>query len=109
MKVLKFGDMINGWFIGNFEPAVLKTDQFEVAYHKHKKGEQHDIHYHKKATEYNLLIRGKMIMNDKEFSEGDIVIMEPYDVAEAVFLTDVEIVVVKVPSVKNDKYVIKLK
>jgi len=49
--------MDGGWFIGDFEPSVLRTSDFEVCYKEHKKGEDWPRHYHKEATEYNLLLR----------------------------------------------------
>ena len=106
MEIHKFNKFVKGWFIGDFEPVVLKTDQFEVAYHTHKKGEIHDIHYHKKTREYNLLISGSMMINEQELNSGDLFIIEPYEVSEPTFLTDVCLVVVRTPSVKGDKYVI---
>lgn len=106
MEVFKLKNMIKGWFVGDFEPVVLRTDQFEVAYQTHKAGERHDIHYHKKSREYNLLIHGRMIINEQEFNDGDIFILEPYEVSEPTFLTDVELVVVRTPSIKGDKYVV---
>lgn len=106
MEIHKLDKMINGWFVGNFDPAVLKTDQFEVAYQTHKAGESHDIHYHKKSREYNVLVHGEMIINEQKLNAGDIFILEPYEVSEPTFLTDVELVVVRTSSVKGDKYVV---
>ena len=106
MKSYKLEDMVRGWFIGDFD-AVLRTDQFEVAYQTYKKGEQHEIHYHKIAAEYNLVAQGTVIMNGQEFNKGDIFVMEPYEVAEIEFITDAELVVVKTPSVTSDKYVVQ--
>ena len=37
MKKYKLDDMKGGWFVGNFEPSVMKAD-FEVGIHRHKKG-----------------------------------------------------------------------
>ena len=31
MKTAKLVDMVKGWFIGNFEPTLLKTNDCEVA------------------------------------------------------------------------------
>ena len=106
MELHKLEDMFKGWFIGDFEPSILKTDQFEVAYHTHKAGEHHDTHYHKESREYNVLVKGVMIVNKQTFTAGDIFIIEPYEVSEPEFITDVELVVVRTPSVKDDKYVV---
>ena len=54
MKKFKLDDMKGGWFVGNFEPSVMKAD-FEVGIHRHKKGEFHQDHFHKKGTEINVI------------------------------------------------------
>ena len=93
-----------GWFIGNFEPSVLKTDQFEVALITHIKGEQWPKHYHAVATEYNLLVSGSMRICGQQIQPGDVFVLEPNEVADPEFLEDCKVVCVKVPSIKGDKY-----
>jgi quercetin dioxygenase-like cupin family protein len=107
VKVLKYKDMKGGWFVGNFEPTAYKTEDFEVSYKVHPKGEIWDTHYHKIATEINYLIRGEMILCEKNLKQGDIFILEPNEIAEPTFLTDCEIVCVKTPSVIGDKYIVE--
>ncbi len=96
--------MFRGWFIGNFEPSALKTDQFEVGVLTHKKGEHWPEHYHKKAIEINLLVEGHMIIQEQELKSGDIFTMLPQEIADPIFLEDCTVVVIKVPSVPGDKY-----
>ena len=36
-----------GWFVGDFKPSLFKNPFFEVAHHKHEKGQQTFPHYHK--------------------------------------------------------------
>lgn len=104
MKTAKLNDMWRGWFIGNFEPSVLKTDQFEVAFLSHKKGEIWPKHYHAVATEYNLLVSGRMTICGTEMNSGDIFVLEPNEIADPVFHEDCLIVCVKTPSLPKDKY-----
>jgi quercetin dioxygenase-like cupin family protein len=99
-------DMKGGWFIGNFEPTVYKTDQFEVCYKHHNKGEQWDTHFHKEGTEINYLVKGKMIIQNKELIEGDIFILKPYEVADPLFLEDCTVLIIKTPSIPGDKFII---
>jgi len=106
MKVLKISDMVSGWFVGGFEPTAYYTKDFEVNYRLHPKGQIWDTHYHTLVTEINLLIRGKMTIQDRELNSGDIFIIEPWEITDPVFLEDCEIVCVKVPS-GNDKKIIK--
>jgi quercetin dioxygenase-like cupin family protein len=104
MKITKLSEMHRGWMIGNFEPSVLKTDAFEVAYLNHKKGEIWPKHYHAIAVEYNLLVRGSMKVCGRKISPGEIFIIEPNEVADPIFYEDCEIVCIKTPSIPGDKY-----
>jgi len=98
--------MRNGWFIGNFDPNILKTDQFEVGYLKHPKGQKWGVHFHEKLSEYNYLIKGKMTINNREINPGDLFIFRPDVPVDPVFLEDCELICVKVPSVPGDKVII---
>ena len=79
MKSDKLSNMTKGWFVGNFNPSVYKTNDVEVAVKEYKKGDFEDAHYHKIATEITVIQKGKVIMFDKEWNSGDIIIVEPYD------------------------------
>jgi quercetin dioxygenase-like cupin family protein len=100
-------DMVRGWFIGDFEPSVFKTKDFEVGLMHHKKNEEPDLHYHKIITEYNVVISGRMRFEDRILSDGDIFEIAPNQINDLEFLEDTTIVCVKVPSVTNDKYKVK--
>jgi hypothetical protein len=105
MKILKLKDMKGGWFVGNFEPTAYKTENFEVSYKIHPKGECWDHHYHHTVTEINLLMNGKMIIQGKELLSGDIFILYPYEIADPTFIEDCHIICIKTPSA-NDKIII---
>jgi mannose-6-phosphate isomerase-like protein (cupin superfamily) len=107
MRIYNLRDMVGGWFVGNFEPAALQTDTFEVCYKHHKEGEVWDTHYHKEAIEVNLLVKGTMFINDMKIVAGEIFVIPPYYVSAPVFASDCELVVIKTPSIKGDKYVVK--
>ena len=107
MTVLSIDNFEGGWFIGDFDPAVIKTKDFEVCYKKHSQGEVWDIHYHKISTEVNYLIRGEMTINGELLIAGDVFTIYPEEVAEPKFLTDCELIVVKTPSLVNDKYIVE--
>jgi hypothetical protein len=104
MKKTRIEDYKRGWFIGNFEPSILKTTEFEVGYLRHSKNEKWNSHFHKESIEYNVLIRGKMIIQNQILEEGDVFVFEKNEVADPQFLEDCELIVVKVPSVIGDKY-----
>jgi quercetin dioxygenase-like cupin family protein len=104
MKIIKLNKMKRGWMIGDFEPSILKTDLFEIAYLTHKKDEIWPNHYHAIATEYNLLVRGSMTVCYKKINPGEIFIIEPNEEAAPIFHEDCEIVCIKVPSLPKDKH-----
>lgn len=100
-------NMFRGWFVGNFEPSIYKTDQFEVGVLFHQKGEKWPKHFHKEAVEINVLISGKMVLNGEELTPGNIFLIEKNEIAEPEFLEDCTIICVKSPSVPGDKYEVK--
>jgi quercetin dioxygenase-like cupin family protein len=97
-------EFFRGWFIGNFEPSVLKTDQFEVGLLIHKKGEVWPAHYHKVGTEYNVLISGSMTVCGQDIAPGDVFVIEPNEIADPIFHEDCSLICVKLPSLPGDKY-----
>ena len=107
MEKFNFDKMYRGWFIGDFEPTAYKTKNFEVGYGHHKKGDKWQKHYHKIATEINLIIEGKVKVNDQIFSKGDIFIIKPNEVIDPLFLEDTRFIVVKTISDVNDKYIVE--
>ncbi len=105
MKVAKLDEMSKGWFIGNFEPSLFKTNAVEVAVKTYKKGDYEGRHHHKIATEYTCIVSGKVRMNGKEYAAGDIIVMQPNDSTDFEALENNTVnVVVKLPGANNDKY-----
>jgi len=104
MKVFKLNEMTNGWFVGNFEPSVLKTEAAEVAVKHYAAGAVEGRHVHKVAPEVTLILSGEARMNGTVYRGGEIVLIEPGESTDFEALTDVTTVVVKVPSVAGDKY-----
>ena len=88
MEKYSLNDMFKGWFIGNFEPTLHKTDDFEVAIKSYLEGAVENRHTHKVATEFTVIVDGIVEMNGTDFK----------------CITPVTTVVVKTPCVKNDKY-----
>lgn len=106
MKTGKLADMYRGWIIGDFEPSLLRTKDFEVGVLLHPKGERWPAHYHKIGTEYNVLISGSMRVCDTELVAGDTFVIEPGEIADPIFHEDCRILCVKLPSDTGDKYIV---
>jgi hypothetical protein len=97
-------EMSKGWFIGNFEPSLFKTNDVEVGIKKYKKGDFENLHFHKIATEFTVVVSGVVVMNDVQYVENDIIKISPGISTNFEALTDVVTVVVKLPGANNDKY-----
>ncbi len=104
MKTETLGHMTKGWFIGNFEPSLYRTNDVEVAVKEYKTGDREEEHYHKIATEYTVVLNGKVRMFGQVFSDGDIIVAEPGDATDFECLEEAVTVVVKIPGANNDKY-----
>jgi|TARA_R100000030_G_scaffold94006_1_gene80518 uncharacterized protein YjlB len=93
----------NGWYIGNFDAAVVKSTTVEVCYNKIKKGHT-DPHYHTKCTEVILVIRGKGIIKGKKVKKGNIIVIKQGEINDLVAITKKFTVVgVKIPAGGSDK------
>jgi quercetin dioxygenase-like cupin family protein len=100
-------DMVGGWFVGNFEPTTLKTSACEVALKRYAAGATEAAHVHRIATEVTLIASGRARMCGREFVAGDIITLQPGDVTGFVAIEDTTTVVVKMPSVAGDKYLVE--
>ena len=96
--------MVNGWFVGNFEPTVLSTNDVEVAVKRYEKNDYEERHFHKVATEITMVVEGKIEMNGSVYQSGDIITIDPFTATDFRALTNVITVVVKHPGANNDKY-----
>ncbi|TXT33835.1 MAG: hypothetical protein FD136_645, partial [Chitinophagaceae bacterium] len=63
-------EMVKGWFIGNFNPTLFKTNDVEVAVKKYKAGDNEPSHHHKIATEFTVVLNGVIEMNGEKFENG---------------------------------------
>jgi hypothetical protein len=107
MRVSRIEDMTKGWFVGAFEPSVLWTDACEVAVKRHNAGYSDEDHFHEVATEATVVVSGQARMMGRDCSAGDIIVVEPGETSNFLAVTDVILVVVKIPSVKGDKYLLQ--
>lgn len=104
MDVYNIKDFKAGWFIGNFDPAIFKNPFFEVAHHHHKANTVGKPHTHKIAEEVTYIVRGSLNASGKVLKAGDMFIYHPYEISEVTFLEDTDLIVIKWPSIPNDKY-----
>ncbi len=106
LNSIDINNYIRGWLIGDFEPNIIKTKDYEIALLTHKKNEMWKYHYHMEADEINILIKGSMIINNIKINQGHIFIIKKNIIACPIFLEDCKILCVKIPSRPKDKYII---
>ncbi len=104
MEVAALSEMVKGWFVGDFEPSVYRTSVAEVAVKTYRAGDAEEWHVHRVACEITAVVSGAVRMCDRRFEAGDIVRLEPGEGTDFLALEDSVTVVVKVPSVRGDKY-----
>jgi mannose-6-phosphate isomerase-like protein (cupin superfamily) len=105
MEIFNLKNFIKGWIIGDFEPTLLKTSDFEVSVKRYKAGDYEKSHHHKLATEYTIIVEGVVEMNNQILIKDNIIKIEPNESTDFECLSDAITVVIKTPSVNNDKYI----
>ena len=105
MKTFNLKDFTGGWVAGDFEPTIIKTQDFEVSVKHYKEGEYQEKHVHHKADELSIIVEGSARMNGKIYKKDDIILMPKGEATDFFPLEDGTITcVIKTPSVNGDKH-----
>ena len=98
---------MGGWFVGSFEPNLIKKEDIEVGVKKIAANTKPDYHYHKIKTEYTILLEGKIICLTENIhvETGSIIKLLPYEKNDQFFPVESLILVINTPSIKADKYI----
>ena len=103
MKIAKLSDFTNGWFLGNFEPSLFKSPDFEICVKNFKKGEVEAAHFQRIATEVTVVLSGSVRMGEHVLQVDDILTIYKDEICDFEALTDCKVLGVKFPSLPNDK------
>ena len=106
MKLFDVDNLIGGWFCGAFKETAYHTTACEVSYKTHPANEPWPAHYHVLADEINYLISGEVEINGVELKAPVVFVIYKGETVRPKFITDVAMVVVKIPGVLNDKYIV---
>lgn len=106
MKSYKLEEFFKGWVVGDFNPSLFKTSDFEVAVKFFEKGEIEPAHKQLVATEITIVIDGSIRLGEGTYSRGDVIEIQPNEVAAFESLTHASLVCIKFPSIPNDKVVV---
>ncbi len=104
MKLFNLKDSVRGWFVGNFEPSVLSSKDFEVGIKRYKAGDTEKSHYHKLTTEITVVVSGEVKMNGVVYKQDDIIEILPGESTDFLAVIDSITCVVRNGSYPNDKY-----
>ena len=112
-KIADFDDT-GGYFIGQFMgqrgKPVLETEEVEVAWKKiQTEFSDSKPHYHKRGVEINIVINGSItvLISEKEITirKGEFLIVYPEtELLDISAEEETEMIVVKSPSVPDDKF-----
>lgn len=103
MEIFKSDNFKRGWFIGNFDPSLFKTNEFEVAVKKYESGFYENKHFHKTSTEFKYIIDGVVSINGIDYVKDTIIKIAPNEIVDFKSKTDSTVVVVKIPYAREDK------
>ncbi len=104
MQVLKLEQFTKGWVVGDFEPSIIRTKDFEVSVRYYEAGDSEAEHIHKIATEITIIASGVFEMNGTRLVAGDVVALEPGQSAWFKCIESGSNTIIKTPSVIGDKY-----
>lgn len=104
MKKYRLENFTRGWLVGDFEPNIIKTKNFEFMVRFYKAGEKEARHVHKIADEITVIISGKFKMNGEILTTGDIIHLSPGNLSDFECIEDGANAVIKTPSIIGDKY-----
>lgn len=95
-----------GWLVGDFTPAIINSKDIEVGVKEYKAGTVEENHVHKITSEYTVVLFGVISMLGEEYQKGDIVFVPANTPNQFVSITDSMVLVIKTPSIPNDKYIL---
>ena len=104
MKHHRLEDMVGGWMVGDFEPTCIRSEACEVACKIYAANVGETSHVHRVATELTLIASGRATMNGRISVIGDNIDIEQGAHPEFYAPEPTVTLVVKMPSVKGDKY-----
>jgi quercetin dioxygenase-like cupin family protein len=106
VKKHRLKDFARGWIIGDFDPSIIRTKDFEFMVRHYQAGDTEQKHIHKIADEITVIVSGIFKMNGEILEAGDIIHLTPGEPADFECLEDGANAVIKTPSVMGDKYLV---
>lgn len=106
MRTYRLENFKGGWLVGDFDPHIIRTKDFEFLVRYYKPGDKDPKHVHKIADEITVIVSGVVKMAGDIYKAGDVIHILPGDASDFECIEDAAIAVIKTPSVIGDKYVL---
>ena len=103
MQKFHLSDFTAGWVVGNFSPSAASSEHFEFGVKHFLSGETEPRHYQRIARELSVVVSGECQIGDFYLSAGDVLLIDPGEVAGFEAFSDCAIAVIKWPSLPSDK------
>lgn len=107
MKLYKLNRFIGGWVVGNFDPSIIKTSEFEFGVKHYIAGQRDVAHLHKQAQEITIIVSGVFRFNGRKVKKDDVILLNKGDISSFECMETGSIACIKTPSVIGDKHVIE--
>lgn len=104
MLIHNINDFKNGWIVGDFDPSLFKSKNFECGIKYIESGYVNPSHYHSESIEINVVISGIVKFNNKIYEKNSIVIIEKNECSLFECIESCVLVVIRDNSSKFDKH-----
>ena len=105
MQTLFLKSFKDGWVVGDFVPSIVTTNEIELAIKTFSTGDVESQHYQMTVTEASIVVSGRVRIGNQTLSPGEILIVEPREIADFECLEDAVVVAIKWPSLPSDKVI----
>jgi hypothetical protein len=103
LKKFRLADFTAGWVVGNFNPTLHQTRDFEFGVKYFKAGDREALHYQIVARELSIVVSGSCRIGAVDLDAGEGLLIEAGEEADFEAYTQCAIAVIKWPSLPADK------
>lgn len=103
MKKFQLADFTAGWVVGNFNPTLHQTRDFEFGVKYFEAGDREALHYQIVARELSIVVSGSCRIGSVDLHAGEGLLIEAGEEADFEAYTQCAIAIVKWPSLPADK------
>lgn len=103
IRIHRIEHFVGGWFIGDFAPSIFKLEEIELGFKRFQVGDTEPEHFQRKSSELTFVIRGECRLGNRNLVAGDIAEIPPRVSASFEALSEVDLLVIKIPSIPEDK------